>query len=289
MLRFLQKNNLDIRIKNRISPDLVWRQYAKLCHAAGMRSSAFILSFDCDTDDDISAVWDVHKRLMDIGVLPAYAVPGAQLENGADVYRRIAETGAEFLNHGGRAHTFFDENTGKHSSCFFYEQQTESDLESDVRLGHERVARVIGRIPRGWRTPHFGSYQEPAHFKFLYSLLRKLDYLYSSSAMPVAALRYGPHRNVGGLHEIALTGGYSTPLDNMDSWGYFMPDIGRGADAYVESCKRLSHVAAKYPILINIYADPCHIAGEEKFFDAIALLTKSATPTTFEKFLQDKT
>lgn len=285
MLRFLQKNNLDIRIRNRISPDLVWRQYAKLCRAAGMRSSALILSFDCDSDDDIAVAWRVHEKLMDMGILSAYAVPGAQLENGADVYRRIANTGAEFLNHGGRAHTYYDEDKKSHLSCFFYEQQSQRDLEEDIGLGHERVGRVVGTAPRGWRTPHFGSFQEPAHFEFLYSTLRRLGYSYSTSAMPASALKYGPCLDVGGIREISLTGGYTSPLDNMDSWGYFFAEGARGGDAYVDSCQRLAEIAKKWPILINIYADPCHIADNQSFFEGVGHLIRAAQPTTFGDFL----
>ncbi len=282
-----KRENIDLRLLNRVSPALVWDIYSRRCRKAGMKSSALILSFDCDTDDDIAVAWDVHSRLMDMGILPAYAVPGAQLERGADVYRRIAATGAEFLNHGGRAHTYFDTELQCHRSCFFYEQQTQKDIEEDIRLGHEIVTRVIGKIPTGWRTPHFGSYQQPEHFEFLYSLLDKLNYEYSSSAMPVQALREGPRAHKKGLYEIPLTGPYNYPFVNMDSWSYFLETDEQRKDGFTFNCQRLAKFSAKKPILINIYADPCHIAGNNRFFEGIALMVKTAQPTTFQRFLQD--
>lgn len=282
-----KRENIDLCLLNRVSPTLVWDMYSRRCRKAGMKSSALILSFDCDIDDDIAVAWDVHSRLMDMGVLSAYAVPGAQLERGADVYRRIAATGAEFLNHGGRAHTYFDTELQRHRSCFFYEQQTAKDLEEDIRLGHEIVTRVIGKTPSGWRTPHFGSYQQPEHFEFLYNLLNELGYTYSSSAMPVKSLREGPRLRGQGLYEIPLTGPYGYPFVNMDSWSYFLEADAQRQGEFSLSCQQLAEFSAKKPILINIYADPCHIAGNDRFFEGIALMAKAARPTTFQGFLQD--
>lgn len=289
MLGLLRQNNLDIRFKNRISPEIVWRGYSQRCQAVGMKSSALILSFDCDTDEDIEVAWAVHTQLMDMGILSAYAVPGAQLEHGADVYRRIAATGAEFLNHGGRAHTYFDESKQAHRSCFFYEQQSLQDLEADIRLGHEVVTSVIGTAPRGWRTPHFGSFQGADHAAFLYPLLTNMGYLYSSSGMPEVAMRNGPFRTINGIHEIALTGIYNSPLSNMDSWGHFVAEGCLGGDAYVTSCRQLAMFAERHPVLINIYADPSHIADEQGFFAGLHDLIQAAKPTTFHSFIQDLT
>ena len=288
MLNALMDSSRALKAINKISPAFVWAKYADRCRAAGMTSSRLIVSFDCDIDDDIDVAWSVHERLMSIGVLSAYAVPGAQLEKGAAVYRRIADTGAEFLNHGGRAHTYFDSSLGEHRSCFFYEQQTRQDLEEDIRLGHKIVESVIGVTPTGWRTPHFGSFQDADHFDFLYGLLGEMGYRYSSSAMPVTGLRHGPSiEEKGGITEIPLTGPYDYPFMNMDSWSYFHTHGAKGADAYLESCKNLAKLAENRPVLINIYADPCHIAAHDGFFDGMRILADAATPTGFSQFLQD--
>ena len=108
-----------LRFLNRYYPIGLWKRYAKLFQAFPSSSSILTLSFDCDTDQDIDVVWDVHSRLMDINILPVYAVPGDLLKRGEKVYTRIFETGAQFINHGGREHTYFDKKLNRHASCFF--------------------------------------------------------------------------------------------------------------------------------------------------------------------------
>ena len=102
------------RLTNRIFPDYLWKKLSK--KTKGFRCSQLILSFDCDTHEDIDVAESVHIRLQNIGVTPVYAVPGALLRKGAKVYKKIHESGAEFINHGGRAHTYFNEKNQRHAS-----------------------------------------------------------------------------------------------------------------------------------------------------------------------------
>jgi hypothetical protein len=153
----------------------MWRIYARKAKKI-LPQSYLILSFDCDTEEDIAVALDVHFKLKDIGITPVYAVPGELLKKGEKVYRKIHEMGAEFINHGGCEHTYFDENYQRHASCFFYDQQSAEELRKDILLGHQTLQDVLGVTAKGWRTPHFGTFQKPEHFNFLYSILNELNY-----------------------------------------------------------------------------------------------------------------
>lgn len=278
-------NNYKLRIMNKISHQLLWNRYAKLS-AKLLQETYLILSFDCDTDHDIEVAWEVHARLLDIGVKPVYAVPGALLERGAAVYERIRNTGAEFINHGGREHTYFDAQLQRHASCFFYDQQTQSDIYNDVEAGHKILKNVLGVDAKGWRTPHFGTYQHRDHFKFLYSILEQLSYKFSTSTCPVHAYTHGPSFVQGSLIEIPVTGMFNEPFNIMDTWGFFAaPDRTKQPQDYLNTAQELHAFATQKPLLINIYGDPSHIHDQPEFFNAIYNLSKIAKNIDYTDYL----
>ncbi len=279
-------NNLVIKLFTRINPNFIWYLYSKRCKEI-FNKSYFILSFDCDTEEDISAVLKVHLKLQDIGVTPVYAVPGELLKKGENVYRKIYETGAEFINHGGREHTYFDKKYQRHASCFFYDQQSYDDLKEDILLGHRTLQDVLGITAKGWRTPHFGTFQKPEHLKFLYDLLQELNYKFSSSTSPIMAYRHGPLYKSGGVIEIPVTGIYSEPLNIMDTWAYFAgPDRTKSSLDYMKAAQHLANFSKKHPILINIYGDPSHIHDKPDFFKAMALFSKTAKNINYAQLLE---
>ncbi len=157
-------------VRARLRPSAIFRRYAARARAQGFGKVHFVLSLDCDTDEDIAVVWDLHARLLEIGVRPVYAVPGELLQRGEKTYRRIADTGAEFLNHGYREHTYFDPARGDYASCFFYDQQSPEIVREDVVQGDRALREVLGVVPRGFRTPHFGTYQRPAQLRHLHGV-----------------------------------------------------------------------------------------------------------------------
>ena len=256
--------------------------YKRLASRTRLDRLYLILSFDCDRERDFAVAWDVHARLMDMGICPAYAVPGELLAKGASVYRRIAETGAEFLNHGQRDHMYFDENTGRHESSFFYNQQPEETLVADITQGDKTVTDIIGKKPRGFRTPHFGTFQKDRQLRFLHRILTQLDYDFSTSTTPVFGLRFGPLFRRYGLTEIPVSGRGTMPFELLDSWGCFeAPDRVLGAEDYRRDAVRMSERLSGGPGLLNYYADPSHIADQPVFFDTVRELIKVAQPTTY--------
>lgn len=276
-LKFLTTNSKAIktRLQNRLNPILVWKGLSQKTLNLGISKSFLTLSFDCDTAEDGKVVLEVHKRLLDLGVTSVYAVPGRILQQNLDQYWKLREFGAQFINHGGHSHTYFDEGTQRYKSNFFYDQLEPSVIEEDIFLGHEILKKEMGIEAKGWRTPHFGTFNQPQHFYTLYKILLKLKYLYSTSSVPMQAYKYGPVFYTKGLYEIPVTGSFSSPLSIMDSWGFFeAPDRVKTPHDYVADCELFANFLARRPLILNLYADPSHIYNQPMFFEGISLLMR---------------
>jgi Polysaccharide deacetylase len=271
---------------SRLAPSSALAQYRQRAARAGLDRLYLVLSFDCDTPEDIEVAWQVHEQLLNLGICACYAVPGALLKQGADVYRRIAATGAEFLNHGGRSHTYFDRERGEYRSNFFYDQQPRDVLKQDIWEGNDLVESVIGKKPLGYRTPHFGTFQRHDQLRFLHGVLQQLGYAYSTSTTPFYGLRHGPAFRHLGLLEFPVSGQGRDPLSILDSWGCFRaPDrVLRSEDYRREALGMAQHLELG-PGILNFYADPSHVADQPIFFETMAELTKMATPASYRELL----
>jgi peptidoglycan/xylan/chitin deacetylase (PgdA/CDA1 family) len=262
------------------TPELI-ETYASLCRACGVDRLYLILTFDCDTDGDITAVADLDRDLRRRGIAAGYAVPGAQLEKGGEVWRGVADAGAEFLNHGGRAHAEFRD--GRYWPVTFYEQLTEAEVIADIQLGDRLVRNVVGRAPEGFRAPHFGSFQQPEQLRLIYATVQKLRYRYCSTTTPATALSKGPVVDVGhGLAELPTMGSYRNPTTLLDSWTY-LSDRTQYAlrdeyyELFAETVQRMSE--QRLPGLLTYYADPSHVAGQRPFARALDVIAKYQVPT----------
>lgn len=265
------------------------QRYALLARGAGFRRLYLVLSFDCDTLDDVNVAWGVHSRLLDMGIKPVYAVPGQLLEKGARVYARIRDAGGEFMNHGYTEHTYFDTAQGEHASCFFYDELPLETVRQDVVQGDACLKQVLGIQPRGFRTPHFGSFQKPRQLRFLHSVLRQLDYRFSTSTSPLYAFRYGPAFERYGIREIPVSGMASSPLRILDSWTCFRAP-GRTltpADYLREGFAAAAMYGERGIGLLNYYADPLHIHESPQFFDTVAQWAKVAKPVNYQSLYEE--
>jgi peptidoglycan/xylan/chitin deacetylase (PgdA/CDA1 family) len=264
------------------------RRQARLARRAGIDRVYLLLSFDCDTVDDATVAEDVHRRLAQLDVRPSYAVPGALLSRAADVYRRIASTGAEFLNHGGSEHTYYDEVLGRHASCFFYDKLEPASVRRDIEDGHRCVMEVLGHAPKGFRTPHFGTYQRPEQLGYVHGVLRTLGYRFSTSTTPRFGLRHGPVASHGGVAELPVTGVPEAPFEIFDTWAFFAaPDRTRTPSDYVGQARILADAfAAAGAGVINVYGDPVHIHDQPEFFEAVEAWRAVAEPVSYEELVE---
>jgi hypothetical protein len=261
------------RLRAGIRPKGLHRRYQRLAREQGFRRAYFLLSFDCDTDLDIAVVERVHGRLRDIGITPVYAVPGELLERGATVYRAIATTGAEFLNHGYREHTVFDSASRAYVSTVFYDRLTPEAVAQDIRRGHGAVLDVLGRSAIGFRAPHFGTYGGGKHLDYMHRVLAPLGYRFSTSSEPSLGLRLGPAPKLrSGLRELPVTGCYDQPFRMLDSWGFRFAPGRRGSQSdYTRQLGKLARhfTDARRVGLVNLYADPSQVHDWPEFFEGL--------------------
>lgn len=259
--------------RGKLWPSALIRRAEALGRKQGVTRPVFMLSFDCDTDKDIQVAAEVHGKLLDLGIKPIYAVPGELLERGAAAYRVIRDSGAEFLNHGQAVHTVFDEATSLYRSLLFYDKMSREAVRQDIVAGDATLKRVLNVTPKGFRTPHFGSFQRAEEIHFLHSVLKELGYAYSTSTTPYHYLRIGPADRRFGLPELPVCFCPDEPLRILDSWSFrFAP--GREIDGekrYIEQLNKLAALLeAGSALVVNIYADPSQVYDWPEFFETVA-------------------
>lgn len=277
-----------VRIIGRIKPELLFYNYSRMARQQGFKRSYFILSFDCDTERDIEVVESVHARLGEMGITPVYAVPGQLLEKGKNIYRRISELGAEFINHGYNEHAHYNPEKNTYESSFFYHQLSREMILEDIQRGHETHLSILGKKPTGFRVPHFGTFQRKEHLAFLHDTLKEMGYKYSTSTSPLYGFLHGPvskARNV--LYEIPVSGCFDMPLTILDSWGFrYAPNRKMGGEDYIRQFTNLSgyfQQPGNYG-LINCYVDPSQVYNWPEFFDVMGLAAPLAIHS-YKRFL----
>jgi len=272
-------------IISRWRPQLLWQRYYNLAQKAGFKKLYLVLSFDCDTPEDAKVVLDVDNCLQDMEIKAVYAVPGAILEKDEKVYSELCQRKVEFLNHGYKEHTFWNEKLSRYESCFFYNQLPLEQIIEDIEKGDEVLKKILGLTPLGFRTPHFGTFQKIKQLKFLHSLLKNMGYRYSSSTSPFYAFRYGPFFDPFEILELPVSGSFSNPLSVMDSWGFYKaPDRKYKPEDFLTEAKALTYYCKEKKMvgILNYYADPSHIWNQPTFFEAVKLLKEVAEPIDFQ-------
>jgi peptidoglycan/xylan/chitin deacetylase (PgdA/CDA1 family) len=262
--------------------------YGQRARRIGIDRLHLFLSFDCDTDLDVAAVPETHRFLSSRGIKATYAVPGAQLERGAPVYRGLAAAGAEFMNHGGLPHAEW--KSDRWAGITFYNEMDDAAVAADIRRGHDIVSAVIGTPARGFRAPHFGSYQKPEQVALLHSTAARLGYSYCSTTIPAMALENGPAYLASGLVEIPCFGSARYPQTLLDSWTYLTDrkNYALGSEYYELFAETIHTMLERHiPGVLSWYADPCHVLDQAPFIRAIELAaTKGIRSVTGSELVQ---
>lgn len=274
----------------------LYQKYFELAKKANIDKLYFILSFDCDTQDDINVVNKLNNQLLEMGIEAVYAVPGQFLITGSDEYKEISCQGNRFINHGYFQHTFFDTKSKSHISTFFYNKMSDYSIYEDIKLGHETIHDILGYYPKGYRTPHFGHYQNKEQLSYLHSVLKKLSYEYSTSTNPYYGFTKGAIFNDFGLSEFPVSGSYDenqsiNSLDIIDSWSFFAKldrkynknDYKRIMNNTIDNFTSNENLG-----ILNYYADPSHIHDSIEFFDVLEKIMSVAENTTYENLLEKK-
>jgi hypothetical protein len=260
-------------------PEIYWDIYQSRVDKLNLDGIYLIISCDCDTDEDIDASIKLHEWASKRKIKLTFAVPGTQLINGANVYGEISKR-SEFINHGYLAHAKI--YNGEYVSTTFYNEMPFEEVKSDIENGHHCIEDILNKSPNGFRAPHFGHFQSRAQLSYQYKVLNTLEYQYSTSTVSLKAALKGAIYKVNGLYEMPLTGTYSNPCSQLDSWTYLLDKKHyRLSEKYKTnlislwknlSCKGINGV-------INIYVDPSHVVNDSVFREGIEFLLQNEVKT----------
>ena len=251
-------------------------RYLAAASKLGLDRPCLFLSFDCDTDLDAPAAEEIHSFLESLNIKATYAVPGAQLLKSPESYRRLADRGAEFMNHGGLPHAEW--NGEQWIGITFYDAMSPEEAEADIQRGHEIVTEVIGCAPVGFRAPHFGCYQKPEQIDLMHRTAASLGYRYCSTPLPIFGLEHGPAYETHGLMEIPCFGSARNPETILDSWTYLTDRKNYALDeSYFDLMAETvdAFVHRQLPAVFTWYADPCHVLNQAPFMRAMEHLVKA--------------
>ena len=128
------------------------------------------------------------------------------------------------------------------------------EIIEDITKGDETLTELLGIVPKGFRTPHFGSFQKKSDLKFLWKLLRDMGYEYSSSTTPIFGIRNGP-MVIREVVEFPMTGCPSWPIKVLDSWGFrFAPNRDVREQDFINQIQLMVDSIGKgNKLIINIY------------------------------------
>lgn len=273
--KFLNFRLLRFRLLALLRPKSIWKSNLQHATRLGLNGPTFVLSFDCDTDLDISVVEGVHDKLFSAGIRPIYAVPGELLIQGSEVYKRISESGAEFINHGFKSHSDVSLPDRKYTGTFFYEHSEKSEIVKDIVLGHKAIRTVLGLEAAVFRAPHFGGFSKTSHLRLLWETLSNLGYQVSSSTTPFFGYVNGPLSFHDGVCELPVSGDPRKPHQILDSWSYtFSGNSSLTRIDFINALKDYSiAMDLGKVIFLNIYADPSQVYDWPEFFEAVAQLS----------------
>ena len=231
----------------------------------------FCLSFDCDNPTDAQAIPDLLNLLDQYNIKASFAVCGELVEEYPDVYMGIIEKGHEIINHGYSKHVV-GMSDGSVKSTLFYHELSTARIEVEIEKNHECLKRVLGTETKGFRVPHFGTFQNPEHFKLIYEILSRLGYKYDTSATAYSFQKQRLWKNPFSLSEFPLSGYVGAPLSVFDSWGFMKaPNRKMQSKDFFPRLKETFDLCIKIgsPIFYNIYVDPSHVTGFLGFEDCL--------------------
>ncbi len=264
----------------RCFPQLYWMRIASHAKRLGIDRLYLILSFDSDTSEDIPASEKIFRWLRSHDIKATFAVPGVQLREGRKVYQRLADEGAEFINHGALPHTEWRE--GRYWSITFYRDLPEKEVVNDIREGHKIVRDVTGKTPLGFRAPHFGLFERSRELKLIHRTAKDLGYRFTTTTTPAYSLKHGPLWRSDGVWEIPLSGSYKYPLSVFDSWSNvispYQPVIkNEYHDMFLQTLNWFTKMGL--PGILNYFVDPAHVGNSDLFYKCMNVIVDRKIPS----------
>ena len=242
----------------------------------GTQKPIFCLSFDCDTEEDTRELPRLLDQLDNHSIPASFALIGELVEEEPETYRTIPERNYEVVNHGYSHHTA-KRPDGSFYSSRFYHQLSVEEIRTEIFRNHELLESLIGAAVRGFRTPHFSTYQTAVNRQHIYALCREIGYDYSSSITSIH-LKGSPDSTSKDVVEIPLAGCWDDLRSPFDSWGLIAaPDRRYADDDFFDLFAKMlaASLTARNPVLVNIYVDPSHVVDFDGYHRMLGELARN--------------
>lgn len=238
-----------------------------------------MLSFDCDFPRDVKVLPKLVDDLDDYGLKASFACIGQWVRAFPQEHRCLVEAGHELLNHTethpNLYHPGYDYARAEGLSKNFFNQIGAEERRREIERCHATCGEVLGVVPVGYRTPHFGS----LHVNDVYPVLAGLGYRFSSS---LAAGENGgrPFKTGEGVWELPISPCPRHPFGVFDSW-HGLAKTGashRREGALAGLLSELISLVARQGGLVNIYFDPCDMLRSGEMDRVLNELAASDVP-----------
>ena len=247
-----------------------------------LKNSIFFLSFDFETQKDIEVIDNLTAKLAKLKIVPYYAVPGELIDKNSKIFRRISKKSI-IMNHGYKVHTEFEEKFKRNFSTLSYLNLSYDEIKIDIERAHKSILKICDQIPRIFRTPHFGEYSENRKNHLIYSILKDLDYFYSSSTTPIYSIIHSPLFTQNNIIEMPSSAYIDKPLQIIDSWS--MIDKSIDFNFLFNQLNKMYLLMESTNILFNIYFDPSDIINSDNFFNELSKFNKFQNQIEKKKLL----
>lgn len=238
-----------------------------------------VLSFDCDFPRDIAVLPQLVEVLDRYDVKASFACIGQWVRAYPAEHGCLVEAGHELLNHTqthpNLYHPGYDYARTADLSKQYFNRIGRDARREEIERCHATFSEILGVVPTGFRTPHFGA----LHVDDVYPILAELGYRFSSS-LTAGRLGVKPFRVEDRLWEVPLSPCPLHPFGVFDSWHSLAKTnashAGEGELAGLFS--QLVDFVSSQGGLANVYFDPCDMLGSGEMERVLELLVESGLP-----------
>lgn len=248
----------------------------------GLKKGIYILSFDLDYEKDVLSIPAILKILSKHGIPASFACIGKWIEKHPAIHKEILAKGHEILNH-----TYSHPDNEELNPKQFFHTLSREEKKKEIAQFHAVCRELLHYKPIGFRTPHFGR----QHTKEVYTLLKELDYRYSSSVSAHHAPQYGLPYRVDEIMEIPLSCSSLHPRCVFDSWSSRTspnPNF-KTNKAFLEEFAYLLDITKKRRAFMTQYFDPWHVVENNLLARMCELLVgRELEVMTYQQFVGKK-
>ena len=224
------------------------------------------LGFDIDYPEDVVALPKLLDLLSDHSLVGSFAAVGKFVELNPAPFKRIIDEGHELVNHS------YSHPNGYFNPDEYFHKLPVYRQEEEIKKCHEVCVKKLGYSPLGFRTPHFGD----QHCESVYPLLKRLEYVYSSSTIltRTKGLPFYPTKDhVLELPVMTCPEHYFPVFDSFHCFRSKPPAHPKKGE-FLKLFKKSLQMAKEHGFYANFYFDPMDIARNEEFAECLAELKK---------------